>query len=129
MTPQELDIVKRELCLQHITDPTQLQILIEARLASMNAIDRAALTMRIGTKVQEAESLSPGAAYSPSSSSLVATAVVFCLLAVGAVLLVIDTELWVVLKLVAGALAVFWFITAWRAIARVTYRSANGRDM
>ena len=129
MTPQQLDIVKRELGLQHITDPTQLHILIETKLATMSPVERAALTMRVGTRVQEAEAMSPGAAYSPSSSSLVGTAVLFCLLAVGATLLVIDTELWVILKLVVGALAVFWFLAAWRAAARVLYRSANGRDM
>ena len=129
MTARELEIMKRELGLQRVSDPEQLQVDVEKRLTGMSAIDRAALSMRIGRKVQEAEAMSPSATYSPPSSGLVGTFVLCLLLSLGAVLLIIDTELWAFLKLIVGVMAVFWFIIACRAISRVIYRSANSRDM
>ena len=129
MTPQEFEIVKQKLGLQHIQNPEALRVAVDQKLASMNAADRLALTMRIGRKATEAEAMAPGAEYSPSTGSLIGTALVFALLAAGAVLLILGTEMLGILKIVVAVLAIFWFIAGWRAIARVIYRSANGRDM
>lgn len=98
MKQHELEILKEELGLTHITDPEVLRAAIEQKLASMNALDRIALQTTMGRRLQEAEEKLPGDLYSPTSGCLGATAAFCIAISVGATLLVLKTEIWISLQ-------------------------------
>ena len=114
--------------LQEIEDSDKLKVEIQRRMASMNAIQRAEINMRIGTKVGEAEARTPGAKYSPPTQALLIKSVFCLMLASGSIVLILYTRLPLVFKLVTGTIGVIWLLMSWRATARVIYRSRNNRD-
>lgn len=129
MNEAEIEAIKRAFGLSHINDPEEIRAEIDKRFNNMNAFDRAAVQMEIGRRMTELEAQRPGDKYSPATWSLAVTALVFCVLAAVAVWAVFSTSLWLVVKIVLGIFAAFWFVAAWRSIARVLFRLANGRDM
>lgn len=114
--------------LQGIKDPDALKTEVQRRMASMNAIERAEIQMRIGMKKDEAEAKTPGAKYSPPTQALCLASIIFLVLSVGSAAIIFYTKLWLALKVVVGILGIMWLLMSWRGIARVVYRSRNNRD-
>ncbi len=67
MNEHEFEALKYALGLSEIDDPQRVRAEIEKRLRDMNAMDRAAVEMKIGTRLQELEARAAGAAYSPAT--------------------------------------------------------------
>ncbi len=125
----EIDNIMREVFgLQGIEDPDALKAEVQRRMASMNAIERAEIQMRIGMKKDEAEAKTPGAKYSPPTQALCLASIIFLVLSAGSAAIVFYTKLWLVLKVVAGILGIIWLLMSWRGIMRVVYRFRNNRD-
>jgi hypothetical protein len=129
MNEMELEAIKRAFGLSHITDSLQLRREIEQRFSQMNVMERAAVQMKIGMRLKELDAQLPGAKYSPATWSLAVTALIFAILAAGLGYAIVSTTFRLVVKVIFGALAVLWFVMAWRATARILFRLANGRDM
>ena len=125
----EIDDIMREVFgLQGIEDPDMLKAEVQRCMASMNAIERTEIQMRIGMKKDEAEAMTPGAKYSPPTQALCLASIIFLVLSVGLAAIIFYTKLWLALKVVVGILGVIWLLMSWRGIARVIYRLRNNRD-
>ena len=125
----ELDNIMKEVFnLQGIEDPNTLKAEVQRRMASMNAIERAEIKMRIGMKANETEARTPGAEYSPPNWTLCVASLMFLALSAGAACTMFCTAIWLIFKVVAGILGILWMLMAWRGIARVVYRLHNHRD-
>lgn len=129
MKDQEIEAIRHAFGLDQITDPAVVRAEIESRLSKMNALDRAAVMMKIGTRIGELEAAQPGAKYSPPTWTLIATALLLAGLAAGATYVVLATSLWLMLKIALGIMGFVWFLMSWRAVARVVFRLANDRDI
>ena len=129
MNEAEMEAIKRAFGLSHISDPVQLRAEIDKRFSNMNAFDRAAVQMEIGRRMTELVAQRSGDKYTPPTWSLTIAAGTFGVLAAAATWAAFATSLWLVVKIVLGILAALLLIAAWRSIARVLFRLANGRDM
>lgn len=129
MNDQELQALKGAFGFEHITDPLELRAAIEQRVAHMNVVDRAAMNIDIGRRLQELEALVPGARYSPATWSLLTTAILLGLLASLAFWWVRRTSVSLILRIPVGLFGALAFLVTWRAAARIIYRLANKRDM
>ena len=114
--------------LQGIEDPDALKAEVQRRMASMNAIERAEINMRIGTKANETEARVPGTKYSPPTQALCLVSIIFLILSAGSACIIFYTRLWLVFKVVVGILGILWLLMSWRGIVRVIYRLRNHRD-
>ena len=128
MTQAEIDVLKHEFGFDDITDPEALRSAIEAQFAAMNPLDRATIQARIGMRLAELEAMPPGARYSPATWSLLITCVLYLAFTAGIVFFIVWTHAWLIIKIIAGIFALFWFLGAWRSAACTVYRLANGRD-
>ncbi|PIP18696.1 MAG: hypothetical protein COT38_05680 [Candidatus Omnitrophica bacterium CG08_land_8_20_14_0_20_41_16] len=129
LKPSEVDDIMKEVFgLQGMDDPDALKAEVKRRMASMNAIERAEIQMRIGMKKDEAEARIPGAKYSPPTQALCLVSIIFLVLSMGSAAIIFYTKLWLVLKVVVGILGVIWLLMSWRGITRVVYRLRNNRD-
>lgn len=129
MNPQEIEAIQHAFGLDHIKDPVRLRAEIESRFSKMNALDKAAVKMKIGTRMQEIEARLPGEKYSPPTWTLILVAHIFIGIAAVATYVVLASSLWLILKVALGVFALVWFLCASRAMARVIFRIANGKDI
>lgn len=129
LKPNEIDDIMREvLGLQGIKDSAVLKEEARRRMASMNAIERAKIQMRIGRKVNEAKARVPGQLYSPPTQALCIAVIVFLALGAGAEYILFFTKAWLVVRVIVGVFGIYWFFSSGRGIARIIFRLWNRRD-
>lgn len=129
LTESELDDLMREVFgLQGITDPKLLRSEVDRRMATMDAIQRAEINMRIGMKASELEARVTGARYSPSTWALVVASLLMAVISCGSIVFIMWATTPRVWKVASGFVAVFTFFMSLRGLARVLFRLRNSRD-
>ena len=129
MTQREIQVLKEVYGVEHIDDIHQLRAAILEKERHLNALDKAELKMRLGRKLHEASVAAPGNRYSPESWSLSITALILLILSAVLIGWICKTNVWIGFRAVAGLMALALALGASRAVARVIYRVANGRDI
>ena len=129
LNQSEIDNIMREVFgLQGIQDPALLKKEVQRHMASMNAIERAEINMRIGRKADEAKERAPGAMYSPQNHDLFIASIFFLVISVVLGYVIFNTNLSFVIKLIAGILGIYMALLSWRGFARIMFRLSNHRD-
>jgi hypothetical protein len=129
LNQSEIDNIMREVFgLQGIQDPALLKKEVQRHMASMNAIERAEINMRIGRKADEAKARAPGAMYSPQNHDLFIASIFFLVISVVLGYVIFNTNLSFVIKLIAGILGIYMALLSWRGFARIMFRLSNHRD-
>jgi hypothetical protein len=101
---------------------------IYPRMASMNAIERAEINMRIGRKADEAKARAPGAMYSPQNHDLFVASMFFLVISTVMGYVIFNTNFSFVIKLIAGIFGIYMALLSWRGFARIMFRLSNHRD-
>jgi hypothetical protein len=122
------EVLRQHFGLDYITDPEVLQSAIQAKLAAMNEVDRTLTLADVVTRVRELENMQPGDKYAPPTWTLVAACVFSLIVAAGGTFVIVRTDAWLIVKIVAGLLGLWFLVLACFMSARVVYRFANGRD-
>ena len=128
MTERDQKIIEEEFGVTHMADPELRKAVVRGVLGRMSPSERTTIQMRIGRKAREAEGMVPGRGYSPKTVSLIFVAIFMSVLAPLALFAAIFPfpALVRITMVLAGA---WWLLVAWRTVARIIFRIANGRDI
>ena len=128
MKPYELEILKEELGLTGFDDPDAFAA-IQAKLESMNALDRVAVQMNIRRNSKRPR---PNFRANPARRPRVLfwRSPDFALRCAGlAAFITAKTDIWIGFKILAGIVGVSFFVVACAGFRRFVHRIVNDRDL